>query len=307
MPVIQADKIEELIQLFKNRGVNFYHACQYKDFKTYLQLTGVPSRNLMKSSNLPYTEFTTDDSDIRNGVWDKVFGNLSDFGISFAKWKWQENKAPTPNPYGPILLVFPPTALREAVDIAISLRSAGAGDFNRDRESLGSVNEVDRIFTYSLDNAPNDYAKANIKFKKYLIREFNNSKVASPEVSCTLRQEIIPFDYLDRIVVDSYQINNQELIEKVKWLKQETRINCSVYSRQYAEGRKEIKQNLANLLTENLVTLEEIIDHEQASPNLKDWANRLKKGGNETIKAYKRFAQYLRSGTLLELCKENDE
>jgi hypothetical protein len=117
MPVIGGSEVEDLIELLSDRGVNLYHACQYKDFKSYMDLDCLPSRNLLATSWHAYTEFDTDDTDRRNGVWVKVFANLSDFGIPFAQLNW--GKFPVPNPYGPILLIFDPAVLNEAEDIAI--------------------------------------------------------------------------------------------------------------------------------------------------------------------------------------------
>ncbi len=306
MSFIQGEQIYRLIKLFKEREVQFYHACQYKDFKTYLQLSGVPSRQLMQASGLPYTPFDTDDVDQKNGVWDKVFGNLSDFGWSFAQGRRNENTAPTPNPYGPVLLVFNPEAFAEIIDIAICLRSAGADNFNRDGESLGSVEEIDRIFKHNLDDAPNNYAKAYIKFSQALQQEFNNPQAMSPEVSCTVSNERISFRHLSKIIVDPYQINNQILIAKVRQLKQKFRLNGVVWERRYSQGRREVKQEFANLLIEKNITVDEVINDNQASQDLKDWASRIKKGGNKTITAYNRFSQYLRSGTILELFNDID-
>jgi hypothetical protein len=303
MSVIPDTEIAELVNLFNRRGVMFYHACQYKDFKTYIRLGGVPSRNLMESSELPYTVFEKDGVDKTNEIWDKVFGNLSDFGFSFAKGKRNENTAPTPNPYGPILLIFKPEVFYEAIDVAICLRSAGGRDFNRDAESLSSVDEIDRVFRYSIEEAPNDYAKADIKFSVDLREEFNDSQAMSPEVSCTVEDERISFGpFLDRIIVDAYIISGQSLTEKVKNLKQANSLTGVVWERRYSEGRREIKQELADLLLEKIVTVDEIVQSEQTSQDLKDWASRVIRGKMRW--QYDRFIQYLRVGTILEL---NDE
>ena len=61
-----------------------YHACQLSDFASYLSLGGIPSRALLETNGLPFTPFKTDTIDQENGVWDKVFINLSDFGHFFA-------------------------------------------------------------------------------------------------------------------------------------------------------------------------------------------------------------------------------
>lgn len=302
MSVIQGAEIVSLIDLFKKRGVKFYHACQYKDFKTYLQLGGVPSRHVMESSGLPYTLFDTDNIDKNNEVWNKVFGNLSDFGFPFAQGRRNENTAPAPNPYGPILLVFEPEVFHEVVDIGICLRSAGGRDFDRGAESLGSADEVNRIFEYSVEEAPNAYAKAYIKFAAALKKEFDAPQAMSPEVSCAVQSEKLSFKHLAKIIVDSYTIGGQNLIGKVRGLKQAHRLKSVVGDRRYSEGRREIKQELANLLLQQLMTLDEIIQNDQVSESLKDWAVRVTKGGISW--QYDRFARYLRSGTILELNNE---
>ncbi|MEQ9482383.1 hypothetical protein [Coleofasciculus sp. F4-SAH-05] len=242
MAVIPNNKIEPVVSLFKTRGVNFYHACQYKDFKTYLEIGGVPSRNLMELRGFPYTTFKTDEHDKSNDVWRKVFGNLSDFGFSFAKARRKENTAPIPNPYGPILLIFKPEAFYEASDVAICLRSAGGRDFNREAESLSSADEIDRIFQHPIDEAPNEFAKANIKFSKQLKKDFDDPQATSPEVSFTVENEKISFRHLDKIRVDPYIVNGKKLKEKIENLKQTYLLNAPIWERRYSEGRQEIQQ-----------------------------------------------------------------
>ena len=191
MPTITGNEINILIDIFNERGVRFYHACQYKDFKTYLRLGGVPSRNLMENSGLDYTHFDTDDVDQDNSVWDKVFGNLSDFGLGFAMFNHSEHTAPLPNPYGPILLVFKPEVFLSAYDVAICLRSAGANRFNRENEAL-LVEQVNKIFRYENVNEaiyPSD--RSSIKWKDALQEAFGIRGASSPEVSCIVNNEVL--------------------------------------------------------------------------------------------------------------------
>jgi hypothetical protein len=303
MPLIQNHEIAKVIDLFNERGVKIYHACQYRDFKTYLALGGVPSRNLMESSGLPYTPFDTDNVDKNNEVWSMVFGNLSDFGFSFAQAARNERTAPVPNPYGPILLVFEPEVLSEAEDVAICLRSAGGRDFNREIESLGSASEVDRIFTYSIENAPSDYAKAYVKFDRALRTEFGNDQAKSPEVSCTVNNERFSFNHLAKIEIDPYVVNGQNLFDKVRDLKQRYDLNGAVWKRFYKEGRLEIEQELADLLLQKVFPINEIAQSERASEVLRDWASRVIRGQIDW--QFDRFARYLRIGTILELYNEN--
>ena len=142
--MIRDNEIQSLVDLFEERNVSLYHACQLIDFDSYLALGGIPSRALLEKSELPFTPFATDAIDKKNGVWDKVFVNLSDFGSGFA-----EGASSVPNPYGPILFEISPMALLEAYDVAVCLWSAGAKGFNRETEALDTLEDVERLFRYS--------------------------------------------------------------------------------------------------------------------------------------------------------------
>ena len=158
--MFSGSQLEELVERLRTRHVSLYHACQYQDFISYLKLGGVPSRQRLQQAGLSTTSFTTDRVDRENGVWNKVFVNLQDFGQTFAR-----GHVATPNPYGPLLLRLHPSALLEADDVAICLRSAGARGFNRERESLKTVTDVDRLFWKSLGE---DRGLALLKFKEAL-------------------------------------------------------------------------------------------------------------------------------------------
>ena len=86
----------------------------------------------------------SDDNDRRNGVWDKVFVNLQDYGEIFAN-----GRDGTPTAYGPIVFKISPEAFSIATEVAITLRSAGAFNFNRQQEALCLMDEVEHIFCYS--------------------------------------------------------------------------------------------------------------------------------------------------------------
>lgn len=137
--------ILELIRHLERRQASLWHACQIVDLAAYLMLGGIPARSLVERRGLSQTAFVTDAVDRRNGVWDKVFLNLDDFGRSFAA-----GRRAVPNPYGPIVLQIRPEALLEATDVAIALRSAGAHDFDRVGESLGTIEEIDRIYRHPI-------------------------------------------------------------------------------------------------------------------------------------------------------------
>lgn len=233
----------------------------------------------MEGSGLPYTHFDTDAVDRDNAVWNKVFGNLEDFGFGFAQGKPNPNTAPTPNPYGPVLLVFNPEVFREATDVAICLRSAGGRDFNRENEALSNIATVNRIFKYpNIQDAPTEYAKAYIKFSAELRTEFNDTTAMTTEVSCIVENEMLSFEHLSVIKSDLYVINQISLHEKVRQLKIQHRLNGAVSARRYNEGRLAIKQEIANLNLNQFVSIPQILANETISEGLRDYATRVQKG-----------------------------
>ena len=138
--MITGNDIQALVDLFEERQVFLYHACQLIDFESYISLGGIPSRALLESRQVEFTPFQTDAIDRENSMWDKVFVNLSDFGRSFA-----QGAKNVPNPYGPILFRLRPSALLEASDVAVCLWSAGAKGFNREREALKTLEDINRL------------------------------------------------------------------------------------------------------------------------------------------------------------------
>ena len=169
----------ELVAILGARNVKLYHACQLKDFESYLSLGGVPSRSLMEKHRMPFTKFDTDNEDCRNWVWDKVFVNLQDFGGTFQRSLNSGKVNSVPNPFGPILLVLRPKALEQAEDVAVSLSSAGGKGFDRKEDSL-DLADIDRLFL--------EPAGHRIKYRSGLSEEFGvrEEYISAPEVSCTI-------------------------------------------------------------------------------------------------------------------------
>lgn len=310
MPAIKGTEIRNLIDLFNERRVKLYHACQLKDFKTYLYFKGIPSRNLMESERLPFTPFDTDAEDRNNNVWNKVFANLSDFGRGYAMGTKKETTAPVPNPYGPILFVLKAEVLNQVNDVAICLRSAGGRDFDREKESLSDANEVSRIFKYKLDEADEQWKKYALKNSEDLKREFHYSGTGTlnPEVSLTVKNESLIFgEHIEKIIVDKYAVNEITLIDEVK---KHLRNNAdksfkrlAVYPREYKdEERINTLNELFKLLIERPISISDILGDRNISDSLKDWCRRIEKG--KIGWQFNRYAKYLRIGTALELISD---
>jgi len=130
---------------------------------------------------------------------------------------------------------------------------------------------------------------------------------ADNEVSCIVENERLSFAHLDKIIVDPYVINGQILRDKINTIKRNNHLNGVVWARLYKreETRMEMKQELANLLVESFVSIPQLIQNQNISAELKDYAERIQRG--EMTFFYNRFAKYLRTGTLLELHNEGPQ
>ncbi|MDQ3302312.1 MAG: hypothetical protein M3518_03045 [Actinomycetota bacterium] len=283
-------QVGELVELLHTRRVPLHHACQYQDLVSYLKLGGVPSRYRLERAGLDTTPFETDQVDRKNAVWDKIFVNLEDFGQGFAR-----GRAAVPNPYGPLLLRLHPSALLEADDVAICLRSAGASGFNRGRESLKTVTDVDRLFWKPLSEGRD---LARLKFKDALRQEFGSAAKAV-EVSCTSKNGLVSFAKLLDVVVDPHTIEGIPLAEWTGRAFAGSGLKVPVKNRKTKVGAN-IYDEIALLIRQRTPALAEF-PHLPEHDSLLDWAARV--GARNLGYQFKRFADYLRTGTLEPLTR----
>lgn len=284
MSIKDKTEIEKIVTLLEERNALLYHACQLKDFRSYIRLGGVPSRNKLLNSKLDFTVFDTDKIDKENDVWNKVFGNFSDFGREFTK----EKSNSQPNPYGPIQIVFKPNALRSTSDLSISLRSAGARDFDRIKESIKSPQEFNMIFQHiDPEQAPSASQKKNIAFANELNARFNRNNCFSPEFNCVTANETLSFDDTIYIVVDACQYKGQDLFDEVDFL-----TSKKVFAREYScQKKKSIITELSTLSATRNCTKQPLLSGDFASEKLKEWV----RARNDFH--YNRFITYLTNGT----------
>jgi hypothetical protein len=283
--VFSGSQVGELVELLETRGVLVHHACQYQDLVSYLALGGVPSRSFLQSAGLDTTPFTTDQIDRENRVWDKVFVNLQDYGRTFAR-----GYAAVPNPYGPLLLRLRPSVLLEADDVAICLRSAGARGFDRERESLETVADVNRLFWKPLGEGR---ALELLKFRDGLRQEFGQAAQAV-EVSCTCKDGLLSFAKLVDVVADPYTIAGAPLAEWTLRAVADSGLGARVKNRK-SKIDAGIYDEIASLVGQHTPGLAEL-PNLTANASLLGWAERIRAGGLEY--QFVRYADYLRFGTL---------
>jgi hypothetical protein len=285
-------QIPELVALLESRGVYLYHACQLADFASYLTLGGVPSRALLEQANTRYTEFVSDSDDHRNGVRGKAFVNLSDFGRTFAS-----GGRAVPNPYGPVLIVLHPSALADAIDVAICLRSASHPYFKRDKDSLNTLNDVDNLFAFPASvGIP---SSANIKYKSQLRESFDN--VASdPEVSCSVQGGMLALKYVHQVVVDPYRFSKGRLLDHVARIAaQGVDASIAVERQNVIKTRLPLYNRLAKYIVGGVESLDGLKSEPGCGDDLMDWVQAL--CDLSLQEQFYRYARYLREGTLLPL------
>jgi len=288
--MIEGEDISDLVEMLRSRSTRLYHSCQFKDLLSYLEIGGIPSRSLLQERQKGFTGFDTDEVDRVNGVWDKVFVNLSDFGSMFGR-----GRAAVPTPYGPIQLILDPECLRAALDVAVCLRSAGEAGFDRKREALDTVDSVDALYTYPRDVG---LPKSRwIKFVADLRREFHDPRAQSPEVSVSVEEGFIPFWFVQDIIVDPYVITGLPLLRRVHAAIERTELPIRIVERRQKRG-SDIYSQLAKMIAEATPPLAQLV-REAPSEDLRDWAEKVKVRSLEY--QWKRYGDYLREGTLIPI------
>lgn len=288
--MIRGPHIEELADLLERRGVSLYHACQYADFCAYLALGGIPSRALLESGRMGFTPFETDAHDRHNGVWDKVFVNLADFGEWFARGRpW------VPNPYGPIVIQVRPAALLDATDVAVCYRSAGAADFNREREAIAQVKEVDRLFLH----APDSGFPHSAWLKPIPQLQAIHPRAKLPEVSLSVPSGIISLSRAIVVWTDPYVCNGHTLRQWVGVALSSIGFDLPVWERSCREERRALYAELLSAVMTGCDSLRAVVQH--TSPELGEWAAAALAQGLDY--QFRRFGRYLVEGTVQPLVK----
>jgi len=285
--VFSGDSLVQLAAHLEQRQASVFHTCQLHDLPSYFGLGGIPSHAHLEAHRARYTPMDTDYIDQVNGVWDKVFVNLADLGRTFAL-----GGCHTPTCYGPISFQLRPAALLEAEDVAICLRSAGAMGFDRARESLTEVAQVDRLFRYSAGSAfPRSI---ELKDVDTLRQEFGQS--SWPELSCTVAGGRIGLDHAVVIWVDPYSVNGEALVDQVRGLVNQCGLVRPVVERSCRQERRPLYDELARLAMNGTDKLHGILDLPEISDGLREYLGALQARGLSY--QLTRYLRYLRSGTL---------
>jgi hypothetical protein len=288
--MFEGGAIQELIDLLMRRQASLFHAVQFLDFQNYLELGGIPSRAYQHAHCEGYTLLATDDNDKANGVWDKVFVNLADFGREFA-----QGTVAVPNAFGPITLQLKPNALLEADDVAICLRSAGAAGFRREQEALKSIAEIDGLFVYPAQVGFPD----SIRLRSRRELERLRPRASIPEVSLTIPSGRLGLEHTIVLWVDPYIFGGKPLFEYVDALVTRSPYQFLVRERSCLVSRRPLYNEIAALIQDGNPHLTRWEYRQNLSPALRQWGRQIMDA--ELGYQYDRFARYLMDGTLAEM------
>jgi len=193
-----------------------------------------------------------------------------------------------PNPYGPIQIVFNPSALKSVTDLSITLRSAGARNFDRERESLKKPDDLNKIFHHvNSSDARNSSEKRYIAFSKELNNRFTRTDCTSPEFNCSIENELLSFDDAIYFIVDACIYKHGSLPEAVQKIAPK-RVIARTYSH---EDKKLIIEELSRLSATHECEKENLMNGSFASNRLKTWV------ALRDEFHYNRFIRYLQTGT----------
>jgi hypothetical protein len=199
-------------------------------------------------------------------------------------------------------LLLEPKALSEACDIAISLRSAGSPDFNREAESLKSVREVDRLFYYGLNDCSMRQRK-KLKSRDELRKEFQKAYVSNPEISLSIDVGILSLQYVHAVLVDSYWLFRKYLFNHVKNSARHHPGQLKYDFRRYKPAQSAILCDIANLLMLGDSSLDDLINNPYLATETREWAKSIK-GKKDMDDQWRRYATYIRKGTLVPILEE---
>lgn len=304
MPLIQNTDIPIFTDLLISKGVNLFHSCQLKDFKRYLELGGVPSRNLMQQRSLDFSDFDTDSNDQENSVWDKVFFNLMDFGNYFALYPMNNpDTASIPTIYGPISIQVFPDSINESDDVCVSLKSAGLTGFSREEYGI-PVERISDIFVCIECENPRE--EQYIRRTNELRDIFNIEEpgTLNPEVNITIEGELVGFEHAIMITVDPIFHGDVSLYSIVDSLVKEHNLNAFVLNRKFNYRDGDDRKGVLRLICEYLInnpnpTCNGCKAHLAGNAYGEDWIRRIESG--RLFYNLDRYLRYLQSGTICEM------
>jgi hypothetical protein len=279
-----------LVSLLERREASLWHACQLIDLAAYLHVGGIAARSELARRDLACTPLASDQADRDNGHWDKVFFNLDDIGQGFAAgWRM------TPNVFGPIVLQVAPSALTDATDAAVSLRSPSATVFDADRDLLTDADVLDTLF---LHDAEIGFPLSSfVLYGERLRTAVGVEEGRTIEVFATPRRGRLDLRHVVAVWVDPVEIDGTHLIDVVSGLAEYVGVPLRIRPRTRLDAdRRQVWRDIAHVLEDGEKPLLHLVNRADVSPAFATWARQIHAAGLDWV--WKRFTSYLCAGTL---------
>jgi DNA-directed RNA polymerase subunit N (RpoN/RPB10) len=210
---------EQCGQVLSSKFAKFFHAINLKDFEAYCARRSILSRLELTKFTPNFTPFYSDELDKVRGVWDRVFGNLQDYGQLF----WAAPNC-IPNAYGPITLVLGRNVWTQASDIAVSRRTAAAKGFEL---------SVDRMSPEQLNSC-------------YELHDNKWWRLNCSGLEVSLGTSFLSLDFVDKVIVEPV---TADLLDQVR-----TIWTSSSYDSTHVEsrtlGKREVPDDRSEIFAE---------------------------------------------------------
>jgi hypothetical protein len=279
-----------LVSLLERREASLWHACQLIDLAAYLHVGGIAPRAELARRDLACTPLASDQADRDSGHWDKVFFNLDDIGLGFAAgWRM------TPNVFGPIVLQVAPSALTDATDAAVALRSPSSTAFDSERDLLTDADVVDTLF---LHDAEIGFPLSSfVLYGERLRRAVGVEEGRTLELFATPRRGRLDLRHVVAVWVDPVEIEDTQLIDVVSGLAEYVGVPLRIRPRTRLDAdRRRVWRDIVHVLEDGEKPLLQLVNRADVSPAFAAWAPEIHAAGLDWM--WERFSRYLCAGTL---------
>ena len=185
--------------------------------------------------------------------------------------------------------------------MAICLRSAGAQGFDRNAESLTSIDEIDLLFRHAADSP---FPKSvELKVGEALDEAFPNAHW--PEISCTVPTGRSSLAHVVVIWVDPYTIAGRTLHDHVCEADRGAWSDPTGCRTVCCGERRDLYDELAKLARTEIRGVDAILARPSTSPGLSALLHALQERALEY--QLDRYLRYLHAGTLTDLPNHEEE
>jgi len=290
--MLSKDEINKTVEMLIDRDAYFFHSCQLIDFKTYLLMGGIPTRELLENKKMLFSTYKSDDNLKSNNGTDKIILKFVDFGNQFF------HKINTiPNPFGPIVLQIKPDVLLKAQEVTVYKKSMRSKDFD-ENNTINNVNDIDQLFKYDSNVPFPEKRQIRDELADYSGYEYDQA----PEIVCTFENDILPIEFVTLASVDQYVIKRRQLSHWSDEMRYATKFTFPT-QRRYCPRAVcvDICADIYSNIVEEIPTLENIKKTSQ-KVEVQKWCSLLMETGKE--EQFNLFVEYLRNWTFLPFHKD---